>query len=117
MDGQRYLRVGFAGYAIMPKRGFDVCLLILFLGDLVDSGFDSFEVLRVPVNDRGIVKFPLVMSFECEFGDYTIVVASSLDGKKTSSDFPSRLPLWQPRSGVQLSPPQGCLLPNRIDLS
>ena len=39
----------------MPKRSFDICLLILFLGDVVDGGFDLLEVLRVLVNDRAVL--------------------------------------------------------------
>ena len=49
------LRVGRAGYAIMPERSFDICFLILYQGDVVDGGFDLLEVLRVLVNDRAVL--------------------------------------------------------------
>ena len=45
------LGVTLAGFAIMPKRSFDICLVIFFLGDPVDGVFDSIEVLRVLVSE------------------------------------------------------------------
>lgn len=41
------LRARLAGFAIMPKRSFDIRLVILFLDNVVDGEFDSIEVLRV----------------------------------------------------------------------
>jgi hypothetical protein len=82
VDCQRHLRVRLAGLAIMPERSFNIRFFILFLGDLVDGGFDVIEVLRVLESERVIVKLPfrLVMSFESEFGNYTIIVGDwSLD--------------------------------------
>jgi hypothetical protein len=49
------LRVRLAGLAIMPERSFNIRFFILFLGDLVDGGFDVIEVLRVLESERVIL--------------------------------------------------------------
>jgi hypothetical protein len=39
----------------MPERSFNIRFFILFLGDLVDGGFDVIEVLRVLESERVIL--------------------------------------------------------------
>jgi len=44
-----------ARFTIMPKRSFDVCLVILLLDDLVDGCLDLIEVLCILISERLIL--------------------------------------------------------------
>ena len=49
------LRVIRAGFAVMPKRSFNICLVIFVLDDLVDGFFDSVKVILVLEGERLIL--------------------------------------------------------------
>jgi hypothetical protein len=109
-EGDDETNLDTAGIVVMSKRSFDVCFVIGFLSEVGDGRFDCCVVLffvrelkilykNVRESQRGCerkayVVFPLVMRFECEFGDYAKVVASSLkmqDVKLSQESVPNEI--------------------------